>query len=135
MQRLSRTGLSARCICSRRQDRRYDGTFDTLVHEYADVFRNELPGLPPDRDIEHVIDTGDAQPINRHPFKMSPLELDELRRQLAELQTLGLIEPSNSPWGAPVLFVHQERWFNETLYRLSRSQCSDTSQCPSLTTN
>ena len=75
---------------------KYDGTFDSLVHEYADVFKNELPGLPPDRDIEHVIDTGDAQPINRHPFKMSPLELDELRRQLAELQTLGLIEPSNS---------------------------------------
>ncbi|KAJ8663631.1 hypothetical protein O0I10_000879 [Lichtheimia ornata] len=89
-------------------NRRYDGTFDTLVHEYADVFRNELPGLPPDRDIEHVIDTGDAQPINRHPFKMSPLELDELRRQLAELQTLGLIEPSNSPWGAPVLFVRKK---------------------------
>ncbi|KAJ8663285.1 hypothetical protein O0I10_000523 [Lichtheimia ornata] len=110
MQRLSRTKAISEMYLFYTADKidKYDGTFDTLVHEYADVFRNELPGLPPDRDIEHVIDTGDAQPINRHPFKMSPLELDELRRQLAELQTLGLIEPSNSPWGAPVLFVRKK---------------------------
>lgn len=80
----------------------------TLVEEYPDVFKESLPGLPPDRPVEHVIDTGDAAPINRHPFKMSPLELDELRKQLAELLDLRLIRPSSSPWGAPVLFVRKK---------------------------
>lgn len=81
---------------------------EKLVNEYKDVFREDLPGLPPTREIEHVIDTGDAKPIARPPFKMSPLELDELRRQLDELLKLGLIKPSVSPWGAPVLFVKKK---------------------------
>lgn len=83
-------------------------TLQALVDEYSDVFRDELPGLPPERELEHVIDTGDAKPISRPPFKMSPLELDELRRQLDELLKLGLIKPSVSPWGAPVLFVKKK---------------------------
>ncbi|KAG1393183.1 hypothetical protein G6F60_011646 [Rhizopus arrhizus] len=81
----------------------------TILDEFHDVFRNDLPpGLPPVRVVEHVIDTGDANPINKPPFKMSPLELDELRRQLKELLTLGFIRPSSSPWGAPVLFVRKK---------------------------
>ncbi|KAG2212941.1 hypothetical protein INT45_002311, partial [Circinella minor] len=76
-----------------------------LVEEYQDIFRDELPGLPPDRGFEHVIDTGDEKPVSRPPYKMSPLELDELRRQLNELLELGLVVPSASPWGSPVLFV------------------------------
>ena len=79
-----------------------------LVEEFSDVFQDKLPGLPPKRDIEHVIDTGDAAPISRPPYKMSPRELDELRRQLKELLDLGLIRPSSSPWGAPVLFVRKK---------------------------
>lgn len=79
-----------------------------LVDEYKDVFKDDLPGLPPVRELEHVIDTGNAKPIARPPFKMSPLELDELRRQLNELLKLGLIKPSASPWGAPMLFVKKK---------------------------
>ena len=79
-----------------------------LVAEFSDVFQDKLPGLPPKRDIEHVIDTGDAAPISRPPYKMSPRELDELRRQLKELLDLGLIRPSNSEWGSPVLFVRKK---------------------------
>lgn len=82
--------------------------FKSMIEEYRDVFRDSLPGLPPVRQVEHVIDTGDAEPINKPPFKMSPRELDELRKQLAELLELGLIRPSASPWGAPVLFVRKK---------------------------
>ncbi|KAG1224142.1 hypothetical protein G6F67_009555 [Rhizopus microsporus] len=77
--------------------------------EFQDVFRNDLPpGLPPIRTVEHVIHTGDAKPINRPPFKMSPKELDELQKQLKELLDVGFIRPSSSPWGAPVLFVRKK---------------------------
>ena len=81
---------------------------DALVKEFRDVFQDTLPGLPPDRDVEHVIDTGDADPISRPPYKMSPLELTELRKQIRELLDLRLIRPSSSPWGAPVLFVRKK---------------------------
>lgn len=74
-----------------------DGLADEILQQFDDVFRSELPGLPPERDVEHVIDTGDAKPINKPPFKMSPRELDELRSQLKELLDLGLIRPSSSP--------------------------------------
>ncbi|KAG1282954.1 hypothetical protein G6F66_011024 [Rhizopus arrhizus] len=80
-----------------------------LLIEFQDVFCNDLPpGLPPVRVVEHVIDTGDARPVNKPPFKMSPLELDELQKQLKELLSLGLIRPTTSPWGAPVLFVRKK---------------------------
>ncbi|KAL1933992.1 hypothetical protein VTP01DRAFT_8082 [Rhizomucor pusillus] len=79
-----------------------------LIDEYKDDFQKELPGLCPEREAEHVIDTGDAKPISSPPFKMSPLELDEDRRQLDELLKRGLIRPSGSPWGAPVLFVKKK---------------------------
>jgi hypothetical protein len=78
------------------------------MEAYQDVFRDELPGLPPDNGIAHAIDTGDHAPISRAPFKMSPAELDELKKQLAELRKLGLIQPSSSSWGAPVLFVKKK---------------------------
>ena len=48
--------------------------WDNLMHEFADVFKDELPGIPPDRGIHHLIDTGDAKPVSRPPYKMSPLE-------------------------------------------------------------
>lgn len=85
-----------------------DKYWDDLVKQYTDVFKNELPGLPPERDVKHVIDTGDAKPVSRAPFKMSPAELDELQKQLKQLLSLGLIRPSTSPWGAPILFVKKK---------------------------
>ncbi|KAG1468527.1 hypothetical protein G6F56_003781 [Rhizopus delemar] len=84
-------------------------TLTELLREFNDVFRDHLPpGLPPARYVEHVIDTGNAKPKSRPPFKMSPRELDELRKQLKELLDLGLIRPSSSSWGAPVLFVRKK---------------------------
>lgn len=81
-----------------------------LMKDFPSVFKDKLPGLSPDRhDFSHVINISeDAKPINRPPFRMSPAELDELKRQLHELSSLGLIRPSSSPWGAPVLFIRKK---------------------------
>jgi len=80
-----------------------------VVCEYPDVFPEELPGMPPDRDIEFVIDllpgTG---PIAKRPYMMATDELKELKEQLQELQEKGYIRPSSSPWGSPVLFVRKK---------------------------
>ncbi|KAG2216806.1 hypothetical protein INT45_013818 [Circinella minor] len=70
---------------------------NALVKKFRDVFQDTLPGLPPDRDVEHVINTGDADPISRPPYKMSPLELTELRKQIRELLDLRLIRLSLLP--------------------------------------
>ncbi|XP_073363137.1 uncharacterized protein [Aegilops tauschii subsp. strangulata] len=80
-----------------------------VVRDYPDVFPAELPGIPPDRYIEFLIDlipgTG---PITKRPYRMPPQELEELKRQIRELQAQGFIHPSSSPWGAPVLFVEKK---------------------------
>ena len=80
-----------------------------VVNEFPDVFPEDLPGLPPDREIEFVIDLlpGTA-PISKAPYRMAPAELKELKVQLQELLDKGFIRPSFSPWGAPVLFVKKK---------------------------
>jgi hypothetical protein len=77
-----------------------------VVCEYPDVFPEELPGMPPDPDIEFIIELipGTA-PIAQRPYRMNPQELEELKKQLADMPSKGLIRPSASPWGSPVLFV------------------------------
>ena len=77
--------------------------------EFPDVFPEDLPGLPPDRDIEFKIDLipGTA-PISRRPYRMPPNELAELKKQLQELLGKGLIRPSSSLWGCPALFVKKK---------------------------
>jgi hypothetical protein len=80
-----------------------------IVNEYPDVFPEELPGMPPDRDIEFVIDLiPGTSPIAKRPYRMAASELTELKKQLEELQQMGFIRPSSSPWGAPVLFVKKK---------------------------
>ena len=80
-----------------------------VVNEYADVFPEELPEMPPDRDIEFVIDlVPGTSPIAKRPYRMATSELAELKKQLEELQRIGFIRPSSSPWGAPVLFVKKK---------------------------
>nr|GFA74986.1 retrotransposable element Tf2 [Tanacetum cinerariifolium] len=70
---------------------------------------DELPGLPPEREVEFTIELiPGAQPISKAPYKMAPVELKELKDQLQELLERGFIRPSVSPWGAPVLFVKKK---------------------------
>jgi hypothetical protein len=80
-----------------------------VVCEYPDVFPDELPGMPPDRDIEFVIDlVPGTGPIAKRPYRMAADELVELKKQLQELTDKGFIRPSASPWGSPVLFVKKK---------------------------
>jgi hypothetical protein len=77
--------------------------------EFPNVFLEDLPGMPPDRDVEFVIELqpGTA-PISRRPYKMTPKELAELKVQLNELLDKEYIYPSSSPWGYPALFVKKK---------------------------
>jgi hypothetical protein len=77
--------------------------------EFPDVFPEDLPGMPPDRDVEFVIELqpGTA-PISRRSYKMTPKELAELKVQLNELLDKGCIRPSSSPWGCPALFMKKK---------------------------
>jgi hypothetical protein len=79
-----------------------------IVCEYPDVFPDDLPGMPQDRDIEFVIELqpGTA-PISKRPYRMPPNELAELKIQLQDLLDKGYIRPSASPWGCPALFVRK----------------------------
>jgi len=77
-----------------------------VVRQFQDVFSEELPGLPPVREIKVSIETiPRVSPIAQSPYRMAPMELAELKVQLQELLDKGFIRPSNSPWGALVLFV------------------------------
>jgi hypothetical protein len=80
-----------------------------VVCEYPDVFPDDLPGMPPDRDIEFVIELQpDTAPISKRPYRMPPNELAELKIQLQDLLDKGFIRPSVSPWGCPTLFVKKK---------------------------
>jgi hypothetical protein len=77
--------------------------------EFPDIFLDDLPGLPPDRDVEFKIELlpGTA-PICRRPYRMPPNELAEHKVQLNELLKKGLIRPSSSLWGCPAIFVKKK---------------------------
>ncbi|KAL0546141.1 hypothetical protein IC582_016047 [Cucumis melo] len=82
---------------------------EPVVRDYPDVFPEELPGLPPHREIEFAIELESSMvPISRASHRMAPIELKELKVQLQELLDKGFIRPSVSPWGAPVLFVKKK---------------------------
>ncbi|GKA44106.1 putative reverse transcriptase domain-containing protein, partial [Tanacetum coccineum] len=80
-----------------------------VVREFPKVFPENLPGLPPVRQVEFQIDLiSGAAPVARAPYRLAPLEMQELSDQLQELADRGFIRPSTSPWGAPVLFVKKK---------------------------
>jgi hypothetical protein len=80
-----------------------------VVCEYPDVFPEELPGMPPDREIEFVIELAPGTaPIYKKPYRMAPTELVELKKQIKELLEQCYVRPSSSPWGSPVLFAKKK---------------------------
>ncbi|KAK1429741.1 hypothetical protein QVD17_11959 [Tagetes erecta] len=80
-----------------------------IVCNFPEVFPEDLPGTPPDREIEFQIDlVPGAQPVAKAPYRLAPSEMKELMTQLKELLDKGFIRPSTSPWGAPVLFVKKK---------------------------
>ena len=77
-----------------------------VVCDFPDVFPEELPGMPPDRSVEFVIElVPGTAPISKRPYLMPTEELTELKKQLDELLEKEFIRPSISPWGCPVIFV------------------------------
>jgi hypothetical protein len=97
------------------------GSEVAVVNEFPDVFPEELPGMPPDRDIEFVIELKpDTAPIYKTPFRMTTPELVELKEHIRELLKKGFIHPSSSPWGATVIFVPKK---NDT-QRLCVNYCA-----------
>ncbi|XP_075099244.1 uncharacterized protein LOC142176079 [Nicotiana tabacum] len=80
-----------------------------IVNEFPEVFPEDLPGIPPDREIDFGIDLlPGTKPISIPPYRMAPAELKELKVQLKDLLDKGFIRPSVSPWGTPVLFVRKK---------------------------
>ncbi|GJT44845.1 putative reverse transcriptase domain-containing protein [Tanacetum coccineum] len=80
-----------------------------IIRDFPEVFPDDLPGLPPPRQVEFRIElVPGAAPVARAPYRLAPSELKELSDQLKELSEKGFIRPSSSPWGAPVLFVKKK---------------------------
>ncbi|MFS8027566.1 putative nucleotidyltransferase, Ribonuclease H [Helianthus anomalus] len=80
-----------------------------VVREFPQVFPDDLPGLPPSRDVDFRIDLiPGANPVAKAIYRLAPSEMRELSNQLQELLEKGFIRPSTSPWGAPVLFIKKK---------------------------
>ncbi|GJV98007.1 putative reverse transcriptase domain-containing protein [Tanacetum coccineum] len=80
-----------------------------VIRDFPEVFPDDLPGLPPPRQVEFKIElVPGAAPVARAPYRLAPSEMKELADQLQELLEKGFIRPSSSPWGAPVLFVKKK---------------------------
>lgn len=80
-----------------------------LLHRYRKVFQDLPDGLPPDGGLSHTIPLSDATKTPfRQPYRLSPLELAEAKAQIMELLRKGFIQPSQSPFGAPILFVQKK---------------------------
>nr|GEV44288.1 hypothetical protein [Tanacetum cinerariifolium] len=80
-----------------------------VVKEFPKVFLENLPGLPPISQVEFQIDLIPwVAPVAQAPYRLAPSEMQELSDQLQELANQGFIQPSTSPWGAPVLFVKKK---------------------------
>jgi hypothetical protein len=77
-----------------------------ILKYFRDVFPEEVSGLPPKRDIDFSIELVlGVVPMSRTPYRMSTLDLVELKLQLKEILDKGYIQPSVSPWEAPTLFI------------------------------
>ena len=68
-----------------------------VVSEFMDVFPDDLPGLPPDRAVQFTIDLmPGAAPVSKAAYRLAPVELEELKKQLQDLEAKGFIRPSAS---------------------------------------
>nr|GEW56760.1 hypothetical protein [Tanacetum cinerariifolium] len=80
-----------------------------IVQDFPKVFLEDLPGIPPTRQVKFQIDLIlGAAPVARAPYRLAPSEMKELSDQMKELSEKGFIRPSSSPWGAPILFVKKK---------------------------
>ena len=81
----------------------------SVVREFPNVFPEDLPSIPPNREIDfHIELAPGTKPISKAPYRMTPSKLKELNVQMEELVNKGFVRPSTSPWGAPILFVKKK---------------------------
>ena len=111
----------------------------SIIAEFRDVFRDKLPtGPPPKREVAHSIEVQPgSEPTYRTPYRLRPAEQDELEEQVRDLLAQGFIRPSQSPYGAPVLFVPKKdgRWRMCIDYRaLNRQTIKDRYPLPRIDT-
>jgi hypothetical protein len=80
-----------------------------VIHEFSEVFPNDLLRIPPERVIEFKIELQPSTtPISKAPYQMTPVELAELKIQLQDLEDKAFICQSSSPWGCPALFMSKK---------------------------
>nr|GFA35110.1 putative reverse transcriptase domain-containing protein [Tanacetum cinerariifolium] len=80
-----------------------------VICDFLEVFPEDLPGLPPPRQVEFRIDlVPGATPVAHALYRLAPSELKELYEQLKELSEKGFIRSSSFSWGAPVLFIKKK---------------------------
>ncbi|GJT24473.1 putative reverse transcriptase domain-containing protein [Tanacetum coccineum] len=80
-----------------------------VVRNFPSVFPEDLSGLPPPREVDFRIDLiPGAMLVAKSPYRLAPMEMQELSNQLKKLQDKGFIRPSSSHWRAPVLFVKKK---------------------------
>jgi len=89
-----------------------------VVSEFPDVFLEELPGIPPERQVEFRIDlVPGVAPVAKAPYRLAPPEMQEFSKQLRELLEKGFIRPSSSPW-EPLFYLLKKGWVDADVYRL-----------------
>jgi len=80
-----------------------------VVCEFSEVFPDEIPNVPPEREVEFLIDlVPGTKPVSMAPYRMSASELAELKKQLEDFLDKKFVRPSVSPWGASVLLVKKK---------------------------
>nr|GEX96778.1 putative reverse transcriptase domain-containing protein [Tanacetum cinerariifolium] len=99
--------ITTKTIKDKSEEKRLENV--PIVRDFSEVFPEDLPGLPPTRQVEFQIDLKPgAAPVARVPYRLASFEMKELSDQLQELSDKGFIRPSSSPWGASVLFVKKK---------------------------
>ena len=92
-----------------RAETEFQQKIKAVLDKYPVMDPAAVPPFPKERDVSHQIELEPgARPPSKPPYRLSPLELDELKKQLDELTSRGYIQPSKSPYGAPVLFVKKK---------------------------
>nr|GFA62498.1 putative reverse transcriptase domain-containing protein [Tanacetum cinerariifolium] len=99
--------ITTKTIKDKSEEKRLENVL--IFRDFSEVFLEDLPGLPPTRQVEFQINLiPGAAPVARAPYRLAPSEMKELSDQLQELSDKGFIRPSSSPWGASVLFVKKK---------------------------
>ena len=79
-----------------------------LISSYSDIFASPNGELGRTDRIRHTIDTGDARPIKQAPRRLPPCRREVIEQEIDKMLAQGIIEPSDSPWAAPIVLVSKK---------------------------